>query len=207
MKELITNEPPEMRLPDTVCQGKGEQTPWKEYLEMIGEQLPEQYGEDAQEDGRILIGEATLQAMMVVARTSAQSLSDTLALQAAALYDDFEDVVGQTVEQGFKFRYGGKVWKTAQPKMTIQSIYPPGSGTESLYTVINEEHTGTIQDPIPAEVNMEYEYGKYYSEDGKIYLCKRGGLTDEQAQAMYGQKITLQYLPSQLIGQYFVVAG
>lgn len=158
------------------------------------------------DNGKQRVGEATLQAMMVVAKTSAQSLPDTLALQAATLYDDFEDVVGQTVEQGFKFRYGGKVWKTVQPKTTIQEIYPPGRGTESLYTVIDEEHGGTASDPIPAAVNMEYEYGKYYSENGKIYLCKRGGLTDEQAQAMYGQKITLQFLPSQLIGQYFVLA-
>lgn len=159
------------------------------------------------DNGKQRVGEATLQAMMVVAKTSAQSLPDTLALQAAALYDDFEDVVGQTVDRGFKFRYDGKVWKTVQPKTIIQSIYPPGVGTESLYTSINKTNAGTISDPIPASANMEYEYGKYYSEDGKIYLCKRGGLTDEQAQAMYGQKITLQYLPSQLIGQYFVVAG
>ena len=157
------------------------------------------------DNGKQRVGEATLQAMMVVAKTSAQSLPDTLALQAAALYDDWEDVIGKTVDAGFKFRYGGKVYKTIQPKTIIQKQYVPGIGTESLYTVIDEGHAGTKEDPIPAAVNMEYEYGKYYSEEGVIYLCKRGGLTDEQAQAMYGQKITLQFLPSQLIGQYFVV--
>ena len=157
------------------------------------------------DNGKQRVGEATLQAMMVVAKTSAQSLPDTLALQAAALYDDFEDVVGQTVDQGFKFRYDGKVWKTIQPKTIIQSIYPPGVRTESLYAVINETNAGTISDPIPAQANMEYEYGKYYSENSKVYLCRRGGLSDEQAQAMYGQKITLQFLPSQLIGQYFEI--
>lgn len=157
------------------------------------------------DNGKQRVGEAALQAMMVAAKTSAQSLPDTLALQAAALYDDFEDVVGQKVEQGFKFRYGGKVWKTVQPKTIIQSIYPPGVRTESLYAVINETNAGTISDPIPAQANMEYEYGKYYSENGVIYLCKRGGLTDEQAEAMYGQKITLQFTPSQLIGQYFEI--
>lgn len=158
------------------------------------------------DNGKQRVGEAALQAMMVVAKTSAQSLPDTLALQAAALYDDFEDVIGREVDQGFKFRYDGKVWKTVQPKTIIQSIYPPGVGTESLYAVINETNAGTISDPIPAQANMEYEYGKYYSENGVIYLCKRGGLTDEQAEAMYGQKITLQFTPSQLIGQYFEIA-
>lgn len=151
------------------------------------------------------LGDDTLSAMITVAEVYAQSLPDNLALKAAALYDDFEDVVGKTVDQGFKFRYDGKVWKTVQQKTIIQSIYPPGVGTESLYTSINEINTGTMSDPIPAQANMEYEYGKYYSEDGVIYLCKRGGLTDEQAEAMYGQKITLQFTPSQLIGQYFEI--
>ena len=157
------------------------------------------------DNGKQRVGEATLQAMMVMAKTSAQSLPDALALKTAALYDDFEDVVGQTVDQGFKFRYDGKVWKTVQPKTIIQTIYPPGIGIESLYAVINETNAGTISDPIPAQANMEYEYGKYYSENSKVYLCRRGGLSDEQAQAMYGQKITLQFLPSQLIGQYFEI--
>ena len=45
---------------------------------------------------------------------------------------------------------------------------------------------------------MEYEYGKYYldGEDGKTYLCERIG---EQA----GGKIVLQYLPHELVGNYF----
>lgn len=153
-----------------------------------------------------LIGEDTMQALFIVAKEYAQTLPDNLALKTAALYDDFEDVIGLEVDQGFKFRYDGKVWKTIQPKTIIQSIYPPGVGTESLYAVINETNAGTISDPIPAQANMEYEYGKYYSENGVIYLCKRGGLTDEQAEAMYGQKITLQFTPSQLIGQYFEIA-
>ena len=48
------------------------------------------------------------------------------------------------------------------------------------------------------ESGMEYEYGKYYldSEDGKTYLCERTG---EAA----GGKIVLQYLPHELVGNYF----
>ena len=119
------------------------------------------------------LGEDTLSAIITVAKISAQSLPDNLALQAAALYDDFEDVVGQTVDQGFKFRYDGKVWKTVQPKTIIQSIYPPGIGIESLYAVINETNAGTISDPIPYTGNMELENGKYYSQGGVTYKCIR----------------------------------
>lgn len=45
---------------------------------------------------------------------------------------------------------------------------------------------------------MEYEYGIYYKdpEDGKTYLCTRTG---EAA----GGTVVLQYLPHELIGQYF----
>ena len=60
-------------------------------------------------------------------------------------------------------------------------------------------HTGTIDDQIPASRGMEYTYGLYYldPDDGKTYLCKRGSETGT---------IVLQYLPHELIGNYFEVA-
>lgn len=71
--------------------------------------------------------------------------------------------------------------------------------TPALWVVINDSHDGTIDDPIPASRGMEYTYGLYYldPEDGKTYLCKRG----EESGA-----IVLQYLPHELIGQYFELA-
>ena len=44
---------------------------------------------------------------------------------------------------------------------------------------------------------MEYTYGLYYRdpEDNLIYLCERTGEAE-------GGKITLQYLPHELVGQY-----
>ena len=143
-------------------------------------------------------------ATAVVARANAQALPDAQALEAKVLYDTFDNLVavGYTAEkQGFKFRDGDDLYKTAQDNVTFQAQYRPGDGTESLYTRIDEIHAGTIEDPIPAKANMEYEYGKYYSEGEDIYICKRGGV--ENPEEMYGQKVTLQYLPSYLVGQYF----
>lgn len=93
-------------------------------------------------------------------------------------------------------RYGGKVYKCRQGH-TSQADRTPDK-TPALWAVIDAEHAGTQADPIPAARGMEYEYGKYYldGEDGKVYLCERTG---EQA----GGKITLQYLPHELIGNYF----
>lgn len=149
---------------------------------------------------------ALVQAAVAVAQIQAQSLTDEQALTVKALYSTFDDLCKSkyTAEkQGFKFRDGAALWKTAQDNVTFQTQYRPGQGTESLYTHIDEAHAGTREDPIPAKANMEYEYGKYYSEGNVIYLCKRGGV--QNPEEMYGQKIILQYLPSALIGQYFVV--
>lgn len=80
---------------------------------------------------------------------------------------------------------------------TTQADWPPHS-TPAMWTIIDLEHAGTQNDPIPASRGMEYEYGKYYldSEDGKTYKCERIG---EAA----GGKIVLQYLPHELVGNYF----
>lgn len=156
------------------------------------------------ESGSFGVDQALITASVVVARANAQALPDAQALEAKALYDTFDELVKlkYTAEkQGFKFRDGDDLYKTAQDNVTFQAQYRPGQGTESLYTHIDEAHAGTQEDPIPAKANMEYEYGKYYSEGDAIYICKRGGVKDPES--MYGQKVTLQYLPSNLIGQYF----
>lgn len=152
------------------------------------------------------VDQTILAASLVVAKANAQALSDAQALKAKALYDTFDDLVKveYTAEkQGFKFRDGDDLWKTAKDSVKFEAQYRPGEGTESLYTHIDETHDGTLEDPIPAKANMEYEYGKYYSDGGAIYICERGGV--ENPEELYGQKIVLQYLPSELIGQYFSV--
>lgn len=176
-------------------------TATKEQAQAIAE-MKEQVAEgDAGVDQEIFAATA------VVARANAQALTDEQALEAKVLYHTFDELVKMeyTAEkEGYKFRDGADLWKTAQDNITFRAQYRPGTGTESLYTHIDEAHAGTLEDPIPAKANMEYEYGKYYVEDGTIYLCRRGGIPDDQAEEMYGQKETLQYLPSALVGQYFV---
>lgn len=100
--------------------------------------------------------------------------------------------------EGDRRSYGGKVYKVRPGQgHTSQADWTPDK-TPALWAVIDAEHAGTQEDPIPAARGMEYEYGKYYldGEDGKVYLCERTG---EQA----GGKITLQYLPHELVGNYF----
>lgn len=108
-----------------------------------------------------------------VVEQAAQSLPDDVALTAKILYPAFDSIIGMKVAQGFKFTYADKLWSVIQPSLTIQSHYPPGAGTESLYTEICETHAGTLDDPIPYSGNMTLELGKYYMQDYTIYKCIR----------------------------------
>lgn len=102
-----------------------------------------------------------------------QSIDDNDALTAKMFYPTFDSVIGQTVAKGFKFQYDEKLWSVIQPELTIQSHYPPGVGTESLYEEVCETHEGTLEDPIPYNGNMVLENGKHYIQDLVIYKCIR----------------------------------
>ena len=125
---------------------------------------------------------------------AATSLPDSDAATAVELFPKW--VYPVSYIEGNRVSDGGKLYKCQQAH-TSQEGWKP-SATPALWVVIDVAHAGTQDDPIPASRGMEYEYGKYYldSEDGKTYKCERIG---EAA----GGKIVLQYLPHELVGQYF----
>ena len=98
-------------------------------------------------------------------------LTDEQAVYSKELYPKWEELMGQTVELGFRFRYGDALYRTLQKSYTFVEHYIPGAGTESLFARIDEAHAGTAEDPIPYEGNMALEEGRYYSQDGVIYRC------------------------------------
>lgn len=102
--------------------------------------------------------------------------TDEQAVSAKVLYPMWEDLVARSFvaeESGYRFRYGSDLYKTIQANLTFAEQWVPGVGTESLYARIDETHAGTLADPIPYDGNMELFNGKYYSQDGVIYLCNR----------------------------------
>ena len=130
----------------------------------------------AEEKSRPLTAEEVT-ALLIKQQINSITVDDQTALRMRRYYPTFAELVGQTVKQGTKFRADGSenadLYKTIQPELTIQAHYPPGEGTESLYTRIDETHDGTQYDPIPYNGNMVLESGKYYSQDGVTYLCTR----------------------------------
>ena len=138
-----------------------------------------------------------------VIEAAAVSLSDAEAAQTPELITRWADHIGETVEPGDRRSDEDangvlRVYKVRDGQgHTTQADYRPYL-TPALWVVVDVEHAGTQDDPIPASRGMEYEYGKYYLDqsDGKTYLCERTG---EAA----GGKIVLQYLPHELVGSYF----
>lgn len=125
---------------------------------------------------------------------AATSLPDSDAAKAVELFPTWAYPISYVV--GNRVSDGGKLYKCRQAH-TSQEGWKPAA-TPALWVVVDITHAGTQADPIPAARGMEYEYGKYYldSEDGKTYKCERTG---EAA----GGKIVLQYLPHELVGNYF----
>ncbi len=131
------------------------------------------------------------------------SLSDGEAAKSPELFPRWADHIGETVKPGDRRSDTDEsgvlhVYRVNKGQgHTTQENWPPHS-TPAMWTIINVDHAGTQDDPIPAARGMEYEYGLYYKdpEDTKLYLCERIG---EAA----GGKIVLQYLPHELAGQYF----
>jgi hypothetical protein len=111
--------------------------------------------------------------MLIRQQVNTLEVDDDTAFRMKSFYPAFDEIIGQTVKQGFKFTHGEKLYKTVQPQLTIGAHYPPGIGTESLYTEICETHDGSKYDPIPYSGNMALENGKYYTQDGVTYRCIR----------------------------------
>ena len=134
---------------------------------------------------------ADLVAFLKAARLTAD---DNTALTGMELYPVW--AVGIAVAKDSRYQYNGKLYKVVQAH-TTQADWTPDV-TPALWTLIDVAHAGTIDDPIPAVAGMEYVYGKYYIEGETVYICKRIGEAE-------GGTIVLQFLPSQLVGQYFEV--
>ena len=99
-------------------------------------------------------------------------LTDNEALSVKDFYPTWESKIGDNVEQGYKMLYNGNLWRVRLNHL-VQEHYPPGLDTASLYEVIEEQHEGTIEAPIPYMPPMEIFCDKYYVQHDIIYRCTR----------------------------------
>lgn len=132
-----------------------------------------------------------LNELIGVIKPMTTTADDNTAVKGMELYEAWKP--DTTYKVGDRRRYGGVLHKCISDH-TSQTGWRPGQDTASLWTAIDVTHAGTLEDPIPFALNMEVFKDKYYSWQGKAYLCTR-----DSGQA-------LQNPPGQLIGHYFTEA-
>ena len=126
------------------------------------------------------------------------TVSDSVALIGKDLYPEWK--VGIEITQEMinnhqnRYRYNNVLYYTNTPHVT-QENWAPGIATASIWTSIDVEHEGTLEDPIPYDTNMVIYEGKYYIYDGIIYKCiKDSGIplynVPENAKGTFFEKVT-----------------
>ena len=122
-----------------------------------------------------------------------QITDDQEALAVKCLYKNWSKQLGRELVVGEYVQHGDRLYRVLTTHVA-QANWEPGVGTESLFVIVDKTHAGTIDDSIPWNANMECEEGKYYSEDGVIYLCVRAS------------GIALQCKIVDVLGNYFQLA-
>ena len=108
----------------------------------------------------------------LAAKQARQITDDQEALELQILYKSWDQQIGKQLNVGEYVQHEGKLYRVLQAHIA-QSTWAPGNGTESLFVVIDKEHAGTLDDPIPYNGNMELFNGKYYIQNEVVYLCTR----------------------------------
>ena len=118
------------------------------------------------------------------------TLTDAEALAVKNLQKEWKS--GEKVEVGDRRQYKDLLYKCRQAH-TTQDNWTPDQ-YQAGWEVIDEIHAGTKEDPIPYTSGMQIYNGKYYTEDGILYLCTR-----DSGQAIYNRL-------ADLVGVYVQIA-
>lgn len=140
---------------------------------------------------------AKIKAMQILtaetkANINTMTLSNNETLEVKEFYPEWSaDSV--EVKQGERYQYDNLLWEVVQ-NHTTQELWKPSLETASLWKVVDEEHTGTQEDPIPYNPPMEIFEGKYYTQNKVMYKCTRNS------------GIPLSHDLSALVGTYVEIA-
>lgn len=118
---------------------------------------------------------------------NALDLSNNDTIKYKDYLPDWNDYVGKSLPKDFKFRYNNQPYKTLQYINIVLENQTPDI-VYSLYKIIDEEHEGTLEDPIPYQQQMSIEKGKYYIQYDVVYIAIQSTLT--------GQPYDLRDMPS-----------
>ena len=107
--------------------------------------------------------------MLIKQQINTLEVDDQTACRMREFYPEW--AAGQAYAAGYKVQRSGKLWRCLQAH-TAQAGWEP-ENAPALWTEICETHDGSLYDPIPYDGNMALVSGKYYSQNGVVYLCSR----------------------------------
>lgn len=137
---------------------------WMEYIEPEPEPIDETKYEPYPEE--------VVDKLKKLLQDKVAQQTDEEALENIELFPTWQSKIGIQVEQGERLYFDDKLFKVLQTHIPQEDWRP--DSTASLYVqVIADSESGTIDNPIQFELNMELVEGKYYAEDGVTYLCIR----------------------------------
>ena len=110
--------------------------------------------------------------LVQVAKMKLPELDDKTATQYGELYPEWSSRIGKEVTVDTRLWYNGNLWKVVNAH-TVQADWTPDTASSLFVKVAKDTEGGTIDNPIHYSVNMELIEGKYYIEDGIVYLCTR----------------------------------
>lgn len=105
------------------------------------------------------------------ANINTMSLSNKEALDVKEFYPVWSADSVQ-VKKGERYRCDDLLWEVIQDH-TTQENWKPSIHTASLWKVVEVEHEGTQEDPIPYTPPMEIFKDKYYTQNEVLYKCTR----------------------------------
>lgn len=146
-----------------------------EIIEVSNQQKYEWYDKPAKIQSEKNSQQRMLKTMMMQAQQTAflLDLPDEEAVKIPYCYPKWESFKGARLEKDQRIEYVGKLWKTRAVIDPVLEHQPPSIETSSLYLRIDETHAGTIDDPIPYDLNMAVLEGLYYIENELVYKCIR----------------------------------
>lgn len=106
----------------------------------------------------------------------------------------FDHYIGKALKVGQLVTYEDRIYRVRQEIAVVLADQYPSTNTAALYEVIEKEHTGEADDPIPYLPPMEIFAGKYYTENEVLYVCTRDSET------------ALSHTLASLVGIYVAVA-
>lgn len=103
----------------------------------------------------------------------AVDIPDNTALKIPDLFRTWDEVLaaGAQLEANTIISDGDQLYRVVQTMTPQEHQAPHDEGMLAIYRPIEPDHAGTLEDPIHWQYGMDTEKDKYYSYNGKVYLC------------------------------------